>query len=311
MLWCLSKCADHSRTLLIAGLALGIGLPSLAAKMAPWLPQMVAILLVVTAFRIGWRDAFGAARDLRWSLPSVLVLQIGLPVFLVGTLWLMAGLQSPLALGLVLAASAPTISGGASLAIILGQNPARVMQIFVLGTAAFPLTSLIVLQIVPQFADTGALVEIGLRSLATIAMCSALGFALRGWFLPHPNPLQTKAIDGAVVLFFSIIVIGLMAALRPALHADPMSTLLWTIAAFGLSFGVQILTVSTLKNGPLASVAGPLALAAGNRNIALFLIALPPEALAPIMVFIACWQLPMYLTPILLKGLYARTMLPD
>ena len=115
-------CADQSRLLLLVGLAFGIGWPALAAAMAPWLPQMVAILLVITAFRIGHRAAFGALGDLRWSLPAVAVLQVALPLTLVFGFWLGGALGSPLALALILASAAPTISGGASLAIILRQT---------------------------------------------------------------------------------------------------------------------------------------------------------------------------------------------
>ena len=51
-------------------------------------------------------------------------------------------------------------------------------------------------------------------------------------------------------------------------------------------------------------MAGPMAIGAGNRNIALFLVALPAEVMAPLMIFVGCWQLPMYLTPMLLRRLY-------
>ena len=311
MIWWLTKCADHSRLLLIAGLVAGFGLPSLAAAMAQWLPQMVAILLVITAFRIGRRAAFGALTDLRWSVPAVLVLQVGLPLVLAGVLWLAGALLSPLALALILAASAPTISGGPSLAIILGQSPARVMQLLVLGTALFPLTVFIVLQVVPLLGDTGTLIDVGLRSLLTIAGAAAMGFALRRVYLPSPTPAQIKAMDGAAVLFFAIIVIGLMAPMGPAFLTNPRAVLYWMIAAFGLSFGAQIIVVLLLSKGPLTHLAGPLALAAGNRNIALFLVALPPQVVAPIMIFIACWQLPMYLTPILLGRFYQRKLPHD
>ena len=40
-------------------------------------------------------------------------------------------------------------------------------------------------------------------------------------------------------------------------------------------------------------------------SVVVFLVALPPEVIAPLMIFIGCWQLPMYLTPILLPRLYA------
>ncbi|MEO0487339.1 MAG: hypothetical protein AAF092_15645 [Pseudomonadota bacterium] len=299
-------CADNSRLLLILGLALGIGAPALAAAMAPYLPEMVAILLVISAFRIGARPAFGALSDLRWSLPAVLTLQVALPLVLAFGFWSLGLHQTALATAVLLAASAPTITGGASLAIILRQDPARMMQILVLGTALFPLTVLAVLTAVPTLGTPALLIEVGLRTLATIVISAGLGFGLRHWLLPQATQAQTRAMDGAAILFFAIIVIGLMAALGPALRAEPWTALAWTLAAFGLSFGLQALTLALLGKGALAPVAGPLALAAGNRNIALFLVALPADVMAPLMIFVACWQLPMYLTPILLPRLYAH-----
>ncbi|GFE49000.1 hypothetical protein So717_07530 [Roseobacter cerasinus] len=304
MLAALSLCATYSRTLLILGLSAGVGLPGLAAAMALWLPEMVAVLLVITAFRIGHRAAFGALSDLRWSLPAVLVLQLAVPLA-VAVLGHLAGLGgTPLALALVLACAAPTIAGGASLAIILRQDPGRMMQFLVLGTALFPLTLLPVLVAVPVVVDTYVLLSVGLRALLIILGAAGLGFLLRHLLLPVASPGQIKAMDGASVLFFAVIVVGLMAALGPMLRSDPWIALAWALAAFGLSFGLQLLTLLALRHSTLAHVSGPLALAAGNRNIALFLVTLPPEVMAPVMIFVACWQLPMYLTPILLPPLY-------
>ena len=304
MIRALSLCASYSRTLLILGLLAGVSLPGLAAAMAPWLPEMVAILLVITAFRIGHRAAFGALSDLRWSLPAVLVLQLLVPLAVAGFGHLAGFGGTPLALALVLACAAPTIAGGASLAIILRQDPGRMMQFLVLGTALFPLTLLPVLVAVPVVVDAYFLFGVGLRALVIILGAAGLGFLLRHWLLPVATPEQIKAMDGASVLFFAVIVVGLMAALGPVLRSDPMAALLWAVAAFGLSFGLQGLALLVLRGTRLAHVSGPLALAAGNRNIALFLVTLPPEVMAPVMIFVACWQLPMYLTPILLPPLY-------
>jgi len=301
----LTICANHSRLLLILGLTAGVLLPGLAAAMAKYLSEMVAILLVLTAFRIGTKDAFGALQDLRWSVPAVVILQVGIPLLIAGGLAAFGQLQSPLAMALILAAAAPAISGGASLALVLRQDPARMMQILVLGTALFPATILGVLALVPIAGTSDQMVAVGLRALGTIGVASAIGFALRHWLLPRPTPSQARAVDGAVILFFALIVIGLMAALGPMLQSDPGAAVVWLMAAFTLSFGLQIVTLFALRTGSLSHVAGPLALAAGNRNIALFLVALPPEVMAPIMIFVACWQVPMYLTPMLLPRLYS------
>ena len=119
----LTLCTTHSRPLLIIGLLAGIGLPQVAAVMQPWLPHMVAILLVITAFRIGHRAAFGAFADLRWSLPAVLVLQLAVPICLIAVFALLGVLAHPMTLALVLACSAPTISGGTSIACLLYTSP--------------------------------------------------------------------------------------------------------------------------------------------------------------------------------------------
>lgn len=297
-------CAGHSRALLILGLFVGIGLPGLAARMAPWLPHMVAVLLVITAFRIGFRDAVGALHDLKWSLPAVLVLQLVLPLCAVGMFAVFGVSAEPMALAVILACAAPTISGGASLALILRQDPARMMQFLILGTALFPLTLIAVLMTLPIAIDLRVVLGIALRALIIILGSAALGFMLRAWLLRRPSAHQIQAMDGAAILFFAIIVVGLMAALGPILRNDPMAALTWAVAAFGLSFGLQTIALFGLGYTPLRPVSGPLALAAGNRNIALFLVTLPPEVMSPLMIFVACWQLPMYLTPIVLTRLY-------
>jgi ACR3 family arsenite transporter len=48
----------------------------------------------------------------------------------------------------------------------------------------------------------------------------------------------------------------------------------------------------------------PYAIIAGNRNVGLFLAALPAAQTDPLLLFIGCYQIPMYLTPLLLGRLY-------
>lgn len=180
------------------------------------------------------------------------------------------------------------------------------MQILVLGTALFPLTVLPLLIAMPQLGAPATIIMTALKLLAVIFICAGIGFGLRHIMFPTPTAGQIKALDGLSVLAFSAIVVGLMAALNPALRQDPGSVALWGVLAFAISYGAQIITHLILRRTGLSALAGPLALGAGNRNIALFLVALPEQLLAPLMVFIGCWQLPMYLTPILLRRLYTQ-----
>ncbi|MFK7761833.1 MAG: hypothetical protein AB8B62_01105 [Roseobacter sp.] len=301
LLWWIS---EHGRLALLVGLAAGLALPDLAAVMQPWLPQMVAILLTVTALRIGHQAALGALSDLWWGTGAVVVLQVLLPLTLLFLCWLAGAAQSPAALAMVLATSAPAISGATNLALMLRQDAGRMMQIFVLGTALFPLTVLPLFFLMPQLGDPETILLTTLKLLAVILIATGLGFGLRAWFLPTPSQSQIKALDGLSVFAFSAIVVGLMAALTPALLVDPWAVARWALLAFAISYGAQFAVFSVLRQTKLSPVAGPLAIGAGNRNIALFLVALPDQLVAPLMVFIGCWQLPMYLTPMLLRPLY-------
>lgn len=308
ILWLAST---HARLCLIIGLAAGLLLPGLARALVPWLPQMVAALLTITALRIGHRAAMGAARDLRWGLASVAVLQLAVPLALLLVLSVFGLQNTPAALATVLASAAPAITGSVNLALILRLDGGRMMQILVLGTAMFPLTILPILAALPQLGPASEVVWSALKLLVVILTATALGFCLRAWIFPRPSAGQIKALDGASVLAFSFIVVGLMAALNPALRSDPWTVAKWALLAFTISYVLQALTLFALRRTALRPVAGPLAIGAGNRNIALFLVALPPDILAPLMVFIGCWQLPMYLTPILLPRLYQKALHND
>ncbi len=60
--------------------------------------------------------------------------------------------------------------------------------------------------------------------------------------------------------------------------------------------------------GPPSPPRAPaLAIVAGNRNLALFLGALPPETLETLLLFVGCYQVPMYLTPLVMARLYRRS----
>tara|TARA_R110002074_G_scaffold50540_1_gene128364 strand:- start:2321 stop:3256 length:936 start_codon:yes stop_codon:yes gene_type:complete len=308
ILWLASA---HARLCLMAGLAAGLLLPSLARAMVPWLPHMVAALLTITALRIGHRAAMGAARDMRWGLAAVAVLQLAVPLVLLFVLSMFGLQNTPAALATVLASAAPAITGSVNLALILRLDGGRMMQILVLGTAAFPITILPILAALPQLGPASDVIFSAIKLLVVILVSTAIGFCLRAWIFPRPTDGQVRALDGASVLAFSFIVVGLMAALNPALRSDPWAVAKWAMLAFTISYALQALTLITLRRTALHPVAGPLAIGAGNRNIALFLVTLPAEVLAPLMVFIGCWQLPMYLTPILLPRLYAKALRND
>jgi hypothetical protein len=47
-----------------------------------------------------------------------------------------------------------------------------------------------------------------------------------------------------------------------------------------------------------------MAIIAGNRNVAIFLVAVAVSNSDEFLIFLGCYQLPMYLTPIFMRWLY-------
>ncbi|RMD94157.1 MAG: hypothetical protein D6811_03405 [Alphaproteobacteria bacterium] len=300
----LGHVAAHGRLVLIAGLVGGLTLPGAAAVLKGWLPELVGLLLFLTAARIGPHAALGGFRALAGSLGVVALYQLAAPLALFAALAATGALAQPLALAAVLMLAAPSVTGAPNFTILLGHDPAPALRVLIVGTALLPLTALPVLWLMPGLGEPAAVLAAAARLFAVIGGATAAGFALRLTLLSGIGAQGMRALDGLSALLLAVVVVGLMAALGPALAREPARLALWAAAAFALNFGAQILAF--ILRGRHRPDAVPLAIVAGNRNIALWLVALPSEVMEPLLIFIGCYQLPMYLTPILLRRLYER-----
>jgi len=304
----LGRVARHGRACLVLGLAAGVALPGAAAALRPYLPEMVALLLLATAFRIGPAAAVESLAALRQSVAVVLIYQLALPLALAGLLALGGAGLSPLAVAVVLMLSAPSVTGTPNFAILMGHDPAPALRVLVVGTALMPVTAVPVFLALPALGEIGAVMAAAGRLMAVIGLAAAAGFALRHWGARELGPEGRQALDGATALALAVIVVALMAAIGPALRETPMLVLRWLGAAFVVNFGFQLAAYAAFRALKWDARAVPLAIVAGNRNIALFLVALPAATTDPLLIFIGCYQFPMYLTPILLRRLYGRTL---
>lgn len=298
----LAFCARHGRWGLVVGLLAGLALPGLAQAMRPWLPHMVAGLLFITAFRVGYRGSVGQLRALPRVGAEVLVLQLGLPLLGLAVVFAFGLWDSTAALAIVLMLSAPSISGSPNFSVLVEHDPAPAMQIMVLGMAVFPLTILPVLFLLgPAFGDVSGVLTTSLRLIAIIFAATGLGFLARAWVLPDATPAQIQSLDGAGVVALAVIVVGLMAGIGPVFSAAPIALAGWLALVFAANFGLQMLAFWL---APASERAVPFSIIAGNRNVALFLLALPPDLTDRLLPFIGCYQLPMYLTPLIMARLY-------
>ena len=303
--------ARHGRVVLPVGLLIGIAVPPLAEAMVPAIVPLIATLLFLSALRIGPAAARPRRSELPGYLALVLALQAVPPVLAMGVLLWFGWLDTVTGLGVVLVLAASPIVGAPGLAVLARADPVPALRALVLGTALLPLTALPVFWLMPVFADpAGTLGAVG-RLMAIILLAGGGAFVLRARLPGLGSARAITAIDGLTALGLALVVIGLTSALGPALRAgDPA---LWTTLALvlALNFGSQLLVWVVLRrrDARLAgapSLAPALAIVAGNRNLALFLGALPPETLEEMLLFVGCYQVPMYLTPLVMARLYRR-----
>jgi len=302
----LERCARHGRLVLVAGLICGVALPGLAQAMRPHLPWMVAVLLFFSAFRIGPSETLGQIRALWRPLRDVVALQLIMPV-LGFALFTLAGVMDTIpALAVMLMLAAPAITGAPNFVVLAGKDPAPAMQILIFGTALFPLTVLPVLWLMQSaLPGAGDVLAAAGRLVLVVAVTVTLGFAARKLLLPRPNEAQTRQLDGVGVVLLAIIVIGLMAGVAPLIATGWQAVAGWVAVVFAANFGLQLAVFRALRARSSHEVA--LSIIAGNRNVALFLVALPAATVDQLLPFIACYQLPMYLTPLLLGWLHTRS----
>ncbi|EPX79490.1 hypothetical protein [Salipiger mucosus] len=300
----LTACARHARWLLIVALVAGVALPGAAVHVRPWLPELVALMLFLAALRIGPRHALGALGDLRGTAFAVLAGQLVLPLAVLGVAAAAGWLDSPAALAVVLVLAGSPLAGSPNLTMLVGGDPAPALRLLILGTALLPLTVIPVFRLLPALGDPALVTASVLRLLGTIALAAAAAFALRLSLLKAPSDRTLRRIDGLSALTMAVMVLGLMAAVRPALTETPWRLVFWLALALAANLGPQLATALALRRGGAGPARPALSIAAGNRNIALFLVALPPEITDQLLLFIGCYQVPIYMTPFLMGPLH-------
>jgi arsenite transporter len=305
----LAALGRDSRLLLVGGLLGGLVWPQAAGILRPHLTELIVALLFFAALQVDPREYRLTRADLARDVALVLVLQLLLPVLLAGALHLL-GWIGPAATMLVLIGTASTISGTPAIAQMLGLSASKALRLLVVGTLLLPLTSLVPLRMIFGSAEDFSIVAPALR-LAGIILVSAGGaWLVRTLIFGRMQPNGEQAVGGITALLLAVFVLALMDAVQPALLADPWQVARALAFAFAVCVGLQVATALAYRR--LAGLpadgreAGAVGVAAGNRNIALFLAALPASQMDPLMVLVGCYQIPMFLTPIVMRGFYRR-----
>ena len=297
----LSRVGRYGRWMLVVGLLGGLLFPAIAGAMRAILLPLIAAILFLSVLRVEPHQIRRALAYAGRDIPVLLALQLLLPIAAAGIFWFL-GFQNALSDVLILTAAAAPIAGGAGLATLTGLDGMVALRLLVWGTVLLPLTSMLPLQIV--FADESmSVLGPALRLLGVIVVASGLAILVRRRW--HPDRAAQTQIDGLSAILLAALVLGLMDAIQPVLLSDPGQVARNLVAAFAVNVGLQVMIAPLARRAeedPRAS--GSIALMAGNRNLGLFLVALPPASMDAMMVFVGCYQVPMFLTPILMRRFY-------
>lgn len=310
LLTALGLVARSGRFWLAAGLLGGAFLQGPSQALRPWVPELAAFLLLLAAMRIGAPAAVGQIRDAGGAFRAALALQLALPLAALGILSTTGLIRHDMAMVFVLIMSAPPVTAAVNFAIMLGRDSAPALRLLILGTVLAPVAALPAFWALSDQEMPRAAAGASLKLLLVVAVAVALGFAFRRLLPREPAPRLLEALDGLSVIALVAMVIGLMSAVGPALETRPSEVAAWLVFAFAASFGMQAATGLWLSRRAGASGRVAICLAAGNRNVALYLAALPPETVDSLLLFIGCYQAPMFLTPLLMRGFYRR-ILPE
>ncbi|MEN0041555.1 MAG: hypothetical protein AAF764_09495, partial [Pseudomonadota bacterium] len=291
------------------GLIVGIAFPALGDAIKPWLGTVVIILLILAAMRLGPKRVLEARGGGRLGA-VILLYQISVPLALyaIFTAFDWSGIV-PLAI--VLLASAASTTANINIVLLTGHDQAPALRLLVIGMALLPLTCIPVFSLLPQLGSPAAVAWVAAKLFGFIVLASAVGFALRQFFMRDPDENDLTTVDGLSTIMLVVIVIGLMGAVAPALMETPLLVAKILAIATATSLGLQLLALIVWcspvgrRLAQMEEVVG-FSVIAGNRNMALYIAALPASIIDPMLLFIGCYQIPMYLTPIMLGPLYRR-----
>ncbi|MFW5881913.1 MAG: hypothetical protein ACOCTP_05280 [Roseicyclus sp.] len=294
--------AARGRWMLVAGLALGLGWPAASEAMRPAVGPLVVALLFLAMLRIGPAGLRIGRRGLGRAVAVVALLQCGLPVALALAFGALGLLDGPFALGALMILAAAPITGAAHIAAMAGGDPAPGLRLTVIGTALLPLTVVPVFALAPAFGDAGEVIAAVLRLLLVILAAGGVALALHRMRIVRGTAAELTAIDATAALLLGAVVVGLMSAAADALRTAPGAFAAAMAFVCLLSFGMQALVALAARD---RAEAPALAVASGCRNVALFLGVLPAPVMEGLLLLIGCYQVPMYLAPLVLPRVLA------
>ena len=262
----------------------------------------VVLLVTFVLLRV---DVSAAIHHLRrpWRLVAIVAFTMVICPAITALVLRFVPLDDGLQAAVIISATGAAASSGAAFARLVGLDPeltliATLASIFIVPLTGPPLSDLLAgvdlhLTVV-GFMLRLALV-VGVPLLLSVAIRQFAGRA-------RLDPLG-PAIDGVVVWLVVLYGFAVMDGLQAKFLADPLWVAEAILAACVVNFGLNLLTALVFLGYGLRSAASA-GLMSGNRNMALYLAVLPSTADHRIAMFFGLAQIPLFLSPFLLRPIY-------
>lgn len=291
----------NARVLIALAPVAALFLDDLAKLLRPALPVLVASVYAAAMIRIDVRSAalqaFRPAHLMRSGLIIIAIMML-VPA---ATLYLakLVGLGPEAVKALVYTALAPPFASAAAICLILGANAVLALELTILAALVAPLTGPFVGELLLGEALPLDPMALSLRIAGMIAAGVGIALVARKLLTPQWIASRHRAFDGVSALLMMVLIIPLFEGVGAAVSGNPLDSFRVFCLVILANTGVQLLAILALTPFIGVASAATVAITAGNRNGAMYLAALPPNAYFAL--FVALYQIPMYLTPIILK----------
>ncbi len=295
----------QARWVLAVGVILATFLPSLSSFLRPFLPGLVVMVLCVSIARLDLGVlARRAIRPRRMA-----ALMIWTAAFLVLTPALVwagasaAGVPQAHIAALVYTFAAPPISSAPAICLLLGLEAGFALELTVVASLATPFIGPVVTKALLGEAVPIDTFDLALRVAAMIAMGVAAAVAVRRLLGAERIAQHGGAFDGVATVAMVLFVIPLFDGFWDVVLGMPWFALGTLALVLAANWGAQVVVAAGVRSavpqrGDEPGLAGPTALMWGNRNVSIYLAALPPDPLFGL--YVAFYQLPMLFTPLVL-----------
>lgn len=294
----------RARWVLAIGAVAALFLQDLAATLRPALPAFVALMYLLAMVRIDLGAVFRRSlqpRRMAMVLGTCLALMVLTPTLIAG-IGHIVGLPKHLTEPLIYIGAGPPLGSAAALCLLLGLDAALALELTIMGSFLAPILGPLVTAMLLGDAVPIEPWTLSLRLAGMIGTGAILAVAARKLIGPERIAKRGSAFDGIGAIAMLATILPIFDGATDLILSAPVLALGVLALVFAFNIGLQLLTTPPLRKLCGRDSGGAMGLTWGNRNAALYLAALPQ---APVFsLFVALYQFPMYMTPLLMERFY-------